>query len=144
MVNARSILKSKGSQIWSIGPDAKVFKALEFMAEKNIGAVLVMEGDRLVGVLSERDYARKVILKGHASKDLAVRDIMTADVACVAPETTPEEAMALMVDKHIRHLPVIEGDRVIGVISIGDVVKAIISDREFTIDQLARYIRGGK
>jgi CBS domain-containing protein len=144
MVDAQGILKSKGSQIWSVGPDAKVFEALEFMAEKNIGAVLVMEGDRLVGVLSERDYARKVILKGHASKELAVRDIMTSNVACVAPKTTPEEAMALMVDKHIRHLPVIEGNQVIGVISIGDVVKAIISDREFTIDQLARYIRGGK
>jgi CBS domain-containing protein len=136
------ILRTKGHEVWSIAPDATVYDALKLMADKNIGAVLVMEGDRLEGILSERDYARKIILQGRSSKDTLVREIMATRVICVHPEQTAEECMALMTDKRVRHLPVLEDDRVIGVISIGDVVKSIISDQEFTIEQLEHYISG--
>jgi CBS domain-containing protein len=119
-----------------------VYDALKLMAEKNLGAVLVMEGDRLAGILSERDYARKVILHGKSSRDTLVREIMSERVVCVVPEQPAEECMALMTDKRVRHLPVLEGDQVIGVISIGDVVKAIISEQEFMIEQLEHYITG--
>jgi CBS domain-containing protein len=112
------------------------------MADKNIGAVLVMETGRVVGILSERDYARKVVLHGKSSRDTLVRDIMTERVAYVRPEETAEECMAIMTDKRIRHLPVLDGDRLVGVISIGDVVKCIIDERAFTIEQLEHYITG--
>ncbi|MEE9551226.1 MAG: CBS domain-containing protein [Candidatus Binatia bacterium] len=136
------LLKAKGHQYWSVTPDTAVFDALKLMAEKNIGALLVLEGDVLVGFLSERDYARKVILKGKSSKDTPVKEIMSEKVMYVEPEQTVEECMALMTDKRVRHLPVFEGDKLIGIISIGDVVKAIISEQEFIIEQLEHYISG--
>jgi CBS domain-containing protein len=125
-----------------MAPDATVYDALKLMADRNVGAVLVMDTDRLVGILSERDYARKVILHGKSSKDTSVREIMTQRVVYVRPEQTAEECMALMTDKRVRHLPVLEDDQVVGVISIGDVVKSIISEQEFIIEQLERYISG--
>lgn len=136
------LLRVKGHQYWSVTPDTAVFDALKLMAEKNIGALLVLEGDVLVGLLSERDYARKVILKGKSSKDTPVKEIMSEKVMYVEPEQTVEECMALMTDKRVRYLPVIEGDKLIGIISIGDVVKAIISEQEFIIEQLEHYISG--
>ncbi|MCG2768309.1 MAG: CBS domain-containing protein [Chloroflexota bacterium] len=142
MTMVSRILQSKGYDIWSIPPDATVFDALSLMAEKNVGAVLVMDAGLLVGILSERDYARKIILKGRASHDTRVREIMTENVVCVRPDQTTEECMALMTDKRIRHLPVIEGAKVMGVVSIGDVVKAVISDKDFVIEQLENYITG--
>lgn len=142
MRTVKDILRTKGTDIWSVSPDATVYDALTFMAEKNIGAVLVMEDDRLVGILSERDYARKVDLLGKRAAETPVREIMTERVVCVRPDETVEECMALMTDKRVRHLPVLEGNRVIGVVSIGDVVKSIISEQEFIIGQLEHYITG--
>ncbi len=139
---ARDILRSKGSDIWSVPPGATVYEALRLMADKNIGAVLVMEGDRLLGIFSERDYARKVDLLGKRAADTPVQTIMTRRVVCVRPDETIEECMALMTDKRVRHLPVVENDRVVGLVSIGDVVKAIISEQEFIIGQLENYITG--
>jgi CBS domain-containing protein len=140
--SVRVILRTKGPEVWSMAPDAMVYDALKLMAEKNVGAVLVMDANRIVGILSERDYARKVILHGKSSKDTPVRAIMTQRVVYVRPEQTAEECMALMTDKRVRHLPVLEDDQVVGVISIGDVVKSIISEQEFIIEQLERYISG--
>lgn len=141
-ITVRQVLEKKGYDIWWIDPDATVYEALELMAEKNIGAVLVMKNGELVGILSERDYARKVILKGRFSRETLVREIMSERVVCVRPEQTLDECMALMTDKRIRHLPVIENNRVVGVISIGDVVKAIIAEQAFVIQQLENYITG--
>jgi len=138
----KSLLKNKGNDVWSVLPSASVFEAIQLMSEKSIGAVLVMEDDKLLGILSERDYARKVILKNHSSKDTLVREIMTSPVLCVNPAGTADECMALMTEKHIRHLPVVENKRVIGVISIGDVVKSVIEAKGILIDQLERYITG--
>lgn len=140
----RDILQAKGSQVWSISPDRSVFDALTLMAEKNVGALVVLDGDRVVGIISERDYARKVILKGKSSKEIPVREIMTSHVVCVRPEQSMEECMALMTDKHVRHLPVAEHDRLVGLISIGDAVKAIIEEKEFIIGQLENYITGNR
>jgi CBS domain-containing protein len=142
MKRVDQLLREKGSDFWSVLPEATVFNALELMAEKNIGAVLVMEGEHLKGIFSERDYARKVVLEGKSSKDVPVQQIMTSKVVCIRPEQSIEECMALMSNKHIRHLPVIEGDRVVGVISVGDVVKSLISEQEFIITQLEHYITG--
>ncbi len=142
MKRVDQVLREKGQDFWSVTPDATVFKALELMAKQNIGAVLVMEGDHLAGIFSERDYARKVVLEGKSSKDIPVKEIMTSKVVCVHPEQSIEECMALMTNKHVRHLPVIEGDEVVGVISLGDVVKSKISEQEFTISQLEHYITG--
>ncbi len=142
MESVNQLLQTKGHEIWSVTPEILVFDALELMADKNVGALLVLEEDKLVGIFSERDYARKVILRGKASKDTLVREIMSLQVFYVRPEQTIEECMALMTDKRIRHLPVLESDNVVGVISIGDVVKAIISEQEFTIKQLENYITG--
>ena len=142
MTTVGEILRIKGHEVWSIAPDATVYDALKVMADKNVGALLVMEGDRLEGILSERDYARKIILMGRSSKSTMVREIMATRVVCVRPEQTAEECMALMTDKRVRHLPVVEDERVIGVISIGDVVKNIISEQEFIIEQLERYVSG--
>jgi CBS domain-containing protein len=138
----KDMLRAKGHDVWSIASDASVYHALELMADKNIGAVLVMDGHDLVGILSERDYARKVDLLGRSCKETAVEEIMTRRVVYVYPEQSGEECMALMTDKRVRHLPVMEDDQVIGVISIGDVVKAIISEQEFLIEQLEHYITG--
>ena len=142
MKTVMQLLRTKGQQVLSVAPDIPVFEALEVMADKNVGALLVVEDERLVGVFSERDYARKVILKGKSSKDTPVREIMSSHVLYVRPEQTIEDCMALMTDKRVRHLPVMEEGRVVGVISIGDVVKAIIAEQEFIIEQLQNYITG--
>lgn len=143
MITVRDILRAKGNQIWWISPDATVFSALELMAEKNVGALVVLDGENLAGIFSERDYARKVILKGKASKETSVKEIMTSEVTTVRPGQSVDECMALMTDKRIRHLPVFEREKLVGLISIGDVVKAVISEREFIIKQLENYITGG-
>ncbi len=143
MINVRQLLRGKGNDVWHIAPDATVYDALRLMADKGIGALLVLEDERLVGIISERDYARKVILKEKTPMDTLVREIMTERVITVNPEQTIRECMSLMTDKRVRHLPVLEDDRLTGIISIGDVVKAIISQQEFMIEQLERYIEGG-
>jgi len=140
--NVAQLLRTKGTVIHSVRPDASVFECLELLADRQIGSLLVMEGDRLVGIFTERDYARKVVLHGKSSKDLKVREIMSPEVLCVGPERTNEECMALMTEKRIRHLPVMEGGKVIGLISIGDLVKDIIAEQQFVIGQLERYIMG--
>ncbi len=142
MTTVAQILQGKGNDVWSVSPATVVYNALKAMAEKNIGALLVLEGDELKGIFSERDYARKVILEGKSSREIPVKEIMSPEVFTVGPKQSVEECMALMTDKRVRHLPVVEGGRVIGVISIGDAVKAIISEREFTIKQLENYITG--
>jgi CBS domain-containing protein len=142
MANVRDMLRTKGHDIWSVTPETTVYDALKLMAKKNVGAVLVMAAENLVGILSERDYARKVVLQGRTAIDTPAGEIMTDRVICVNPEESAEECMALMTDKKVRHLPVLENDQLIGVISIGDVVKAIIPEQEFIIEQLEHYIRG--
>ena len=143
MKTVAQLLRSKSHGVLTIAPDTAVFRALQLMAEKNVGAVLVLEGETLIGIFSERDYARKVILKGKSSKDTLVREIMSSHVLYVRPEQTIEDCMALMTGKRVRHLPVLEDEqRVVGVISIGDVVKDIISEQEFMIEQLQNYITG--
>ncbi len=139
----KDILKGKGYDIWAVTPDDSVYEALKLMADKNVGAVLVMDSGRLVGILSERDYARRVIFKGKLTENTPVHEVMTEKVLWVRPDQSVEECMALMTDKRVRHLPVFEDDELIGVISIGDVVKAIISHQEFMIEQLEHYITGG-
>lgn len=136
----KQILDSKGRDVWFIHPDDSVLDLIKLMAEKEVGALPVMEDGRLVGIVSERDYARKVILKGRSSKQTPVKDIMTANVLCARPEQTVEECMALMTDKHIRHLPVVAAERVDGMLSIGDLVKEIIADQRYMIEQLEHYI----
>ena len=140
MKTVTQLLQAKGGEIHSIGPDARVFDALKLMAEKNIGALVVTEGGRLAGIISERDYARKVILLSRSSHDIAVREIMTAKVITVQPGQTVEQCMALMTEKRIRHLPVMDGERLVGVLSIGDLVKEVIAEQEQTIKQLESYI----
>lgn len=145
MVTISQLLREKGTKVWAIGPDASVADALELMKQKDIGVVLVMDGEALVGILSERDCARKVLLPGKSAKDTAVAEVMTPRVLCVSANQSAEECMALMTEKHIRHLPVVgEGDRVIGVISIGDIGRAIIAQQEFTIAHLEHYITGAE
>ncbi len=143
MTIVRQLLQGKGTEIWSISPEAKVYEALQLMADKNVGALVVLENEKLVGIISERDYARKVILHKKSSTQIPVSEIMTRTVFCVSRDTSIEECMALMTDKRVRHLPVLEDDRVVGVVSIGDVVKAIISNQEFMIEQLQNYIVSG-
>ncbi len=143
MTIVRQILDDKGSDVWSVGPDDMIYRALELMAEKNIGAVLVMEEEKLVGIFSERDYARKIILQGKASRDTPVREAMTSRVYAVRPDQHVDVCMALMTDKRIRHLPVMRDEGVVGVVSIGDVVKAIISEQANTIQHLEDYITTG-
>ena len=142
MTTVAQLLDSKGRDVWSIHPQGSVYEAIEVMADKGVGALLVMKNDQLVGIISERDYARKVILKGKSSKKTSVSDIMTKDVLFAQPQQGVEECMALMTDKRIRHLPVIENKQVIGMISLGDLVKTIIADQQFTIQQLEQYISG--
>ena len=134
------LLHDKGRDVWSLTPDATVYEAIDQMAQKGVGALLVMEGERLVGIVSERDYARKVILKGKASREIQVREIMSYPVICARPELTVEETMALMTDKRVRHLPVVVEEKVVGVISIGDLVKETISEQQYIIEQLEHYI----
>jgi CBS domain-containing protein len=140
MKTVEQLLMEQPLALWSIGPDASVFDALKLLSEAGIGAVLVMDQGKLVGILSERDYARKVALEGKSSKETKVRDIMTSNVVCVRPETTNEECMVLMSSRNIRHLPVVNGDQVIGMLSMRDLVVDIISEREYTIHQLENYI----
>lgn len=142
MGTVESILRTKGSHVWSVDPDTTVLDALKLMAEHEIGAVLVLDDDRLSGILTERDYARKVVLAGRSSKDARVAEVMTTEMICVAPERSVDECMALMTDKRLRHLPVVADKRVVGLVSIGDLVKAKIDDQEFTIAQLQSYIAG--
>jgi CBS domain-containing protein len=140
MKTVQQLLESKRHSVVSVAPSNTVLEALKVMAEKEIGAVIVIEDEHLVGIFSERDYARKVVLQGKASKDTPVREIMTEKVVCVRPEQTIEDCMGLMTDKRIRHLPVLEHKKVIGVISIGDVVKEMLYEKEFVIKQLESYI----
>lgn len=142
MKTVRQLLQTKGTDVWSIGPEALVIEALKVMAEKGVGALVVLDAGRVVGILSERDYARKVSLQGKSSKTTRVGEIMTEKVVFVRPDQTVEDCMALMTSKRIRHLPVLDGDRLTGVISIGDVVKEVISHQEFLIGQLENYITG--
>ncbi len=141
MTTVRDLIKHKGSDVISVRPDDTVFVALKVMADKNVGAVMVMDEEgRLVGVLSERDYARKVVLHGHRSREMRAAEIMTADVVCIPPDKRVEEAMAMMTVNRIRHLPVLENGKLLGVVSIGDVGRAIIANQGFVIEQLERYI----
>jgi CBS domain-containing protein len=142
MKKVRDILEVKGRDVWSIGPDASVFDALKLMAEKDVGALVVLDGGNLIGVISERDYARKIALLGRASPTTQVKEIMTTDVVCVDPEQNVDQCMAVVTEKRVRHLPVLENGKLIGLISIGDLVKSIITEQQFIIEQLERYITG--
>lgn len=144
MLRIRDILQSKGSKVWSIGPMEMSFKALELMAAKDIGALLVIDNNKVVGIFSERDYARKVILKGKSSKDTSVADLMTKDIYSLTPEKTVEECMALMTATRCRHMPVIENNKLLGMVTIGDVVNAIIAEKDITIHDLEHYITGSE
>lgn len=143
MKKVQELVAEKGGDVCCVNPDLSVFEALSLMAEKNIGALLVKKHDRVVGLISERDYARKVALENHSSRDTLVGDIMSDKVIYAEPTATVEQCMALMTDKHIRHLPVMEGDRLLGLVSIGDLVKAVIAEQQFMIEQLEHYISGG-
>ena len=137
------VLKEKGNQVWTTSPDTTVYQALKLMADKNIGALVVLDKGKMVGIFTERDYARKVILRGKSSMEMPIKEIMTHKVYCIPPTRTVEESMALMTAKRVRHLPVLdENEALIGVVSIGDVVKRVIDNQEFTIQQLDNYIMG--
>ncbi|MCX2741231.1 CBS domain-containing protein [Pontibacter anaerobius] len=142
MGTVRHILQKKGHEALFVTPYTTVYYALEFMVEKNVGALLVMDEERFAGIFTERDYARKVILKGKASKETLVSEIMSEHPATVTPDNTVEECMQLMTHKYIRHLPVLEGDKLVGLVSIGDIVKYIIEEQKFIIDNLEHYITG--
>lgn len=144
MKTVKHILREKGQKVWSITSNSSVHEALRLMAEKEVGALLVMDAGKVVGIISERDYARKAMLTGKSSLEIPVKDIMTQKVICIRPDQTVEECMALMTDKRIRHLPVIKGDKVVGVVSIGDLVKAAIAEKDFMIKQLENYITGDR
>jgi CBS domain-containing protein len=143
MKTAADVLKSKAHQaVHTVTPGALVFDALKLMADKNIGALLVMEGERIAGIITERDYARKIVLMSRSSRETPVREIMTSAVMYVRPGQTTEECMVLMTENRLRHLPVVDGNRLLGLVSIGDLVKSIISEQKFTIEQLQNYISG--
>ncbi len=142
METIRQILDKKGADVFSVAPDATVFDALTLMANKNIGAVLVKDGDKLVGILSERDYARKVALKGKWSREVLVKEIMSSEVICVDPDQTIENVKAIMINKRIRHLPIMQEKKLVGIVSIGDIVNAVLDEKTFMIDQLYSYIHG--
>ena len=136
------LLESKGKEIWSIAPNATVFEGLRIMAQKNVGVLLVIDKEKLVGIFSERDYARKVILEGKSSKDTAVGELMTKEVYYLETKNTLHESLAVMTSRRIRHMPVLDNDRLVGVVTLGDVVKQIIAEQEFTIRELEKYISG--
>ncbi|HKU14843.1 MAG TPA: CBS domain-containing protein [Steroidobacteraceae bacterium] len=142
MLRVRYLLAFKPKSVWTIGPEEPVLEAIQLMADKHIGALPVMRDDKLVGIVSERDYARKVILLGRSSSDTPVWQIMTSEVVTVSPEEAVHRCMEIMTDRRIRHLPVVEKDKLIGIISIGDLVKAVIEEQQHTIDQLEKYIAG--
>jgi CBS domain-containing protein len=144
MATVGQLLSAKGHDIWSISPGASVYKAIELMADKQVGALLVVDERQVVGIVSERDYARKVILQGRSSQATLVREIMTDKVFFVRPEQTIEDCMAMMTARRIRHLPVMQADQLMGVISIGDVVKALLAERDIRIEQLEQYITGSR
>lgn len=140
MKSVRQILNNKGRTVWSISPNASVYSCIELMSEKGVGALAVTDNDRLVGIISERDYARKVILKGKASKQTPISEVMTTDVVTAAESMSVEDAMALMTERHIRHLPIVESGKLTGMISIGDLVKARLQDQQHMIEHLESYI----
>jgi CBS domain-containing protein len=140
MTTVQRLLETKGHLVWSIAPDASVFEAIQLMADKRVGALMVVEQNELVGVISERDYAREIVLKDRGSRDTPVRAIMTRRVLYVRPDQSLDECMALMTEKNLRHLPVLDNGRLVGVISMRDVVKDLISEKEFLIEQLEHYI----
>mgnify|MGYP003434256262 FL=1 len=142
MATVHNILKAKGGEIFSISPDTPVYHALELMVEKNVSSLLITEEEKLVGIFTERDYARKVVLKGKSSKDTQIKEIMTKDLIIVSPASTIDDCMQLMTGKFIRHLPVIENDKLVGIISIGDVVRQIIEDQKSIIGHMQQYIAG--
>jgi CBS domain-containing protein len=139
----RDILNAKDKTVYTVPPDSTVYDALKLMSDKAIGALVVMDGDKVVGIFSERDYARKIALQGKTSKETLIKEIMSTDLLYVNPENSVEECMVLMTGKHVRHLPVFDKEEFVGIISIGDVVKSIISDKDFLIVQLSNYIAGG-
>ena len=142
MTTVKHILETKGHEVWAVSPDASLLSALKLMAEKEVGALVVLEEGRVVGIISERDYARKVMLLGKTTEQMRTGDIMTAPVVGVRPEQTVEECMELVTQKRIRHLPVLEGDRLVGLVSIGDLVKTLLEEQQFKIAQLEHYITG--
>lgn len=142
MPTMREILGNKTPGVWHVAPDATVYEALELMAKKDVGALPVVEGETIVGIFSERDYARNVVLKGKSSRNTPVRDLMIRQVLYVRPDQTVDDAMALMTEKRVRHLPVLEGGKLIGIVSIGDLVRRIITEKQHTIDLLENYIKG--
>ena len=144
MKTVREMLLKKGNKIHSISPNQKIFEALQLMADKDVGALLVLDGESIVGIISERDYARKVALEGKSSKECLVSEIMSSNVIYVEVDSTTDQCMALMINKKVRHLPVYDKGKLVGVISIGDVVNAVIDEKEFEIDQLVRYITGSR
>ena len=145
MRSVNDLLSVKGSEVWAVSPDSTVYDALKMMADKNIGAVIVMEGETLAGIFSERDYARKVVLQGKFSREILVREIMTGEVVSVRPDQSIQDCMALMTQGRFRHLPVLDDEgRLRGLISIGDVVRAVVSEQEFMIHQLENFIGGGR
>ena len=143
MITVTEMLKEKGGGVLTISPQDTVYRALEIMAEKNLGALVVVEDEKVVGMFSERDYARNVVLKGKSSKDTLIKDLMSVNPCYVRPEQTVSDCMALITEKRRRHLPVLDGEKLVGIVSIGDVVKQQIIDQEFTIKQLENYIAGG-
>ena len=142
MTTVKQMLDTKGYAVWSIHPQESVFAAIQQMAEQEVGALVVLEGDAVVGIISERDYARKVILKGRSSHETAVQDIMTPHVICACLDQSIEECMTIVTERRIRHLPVLDNRRLVGIISIGDLVKTIIAEQQFIIEQLEHYISG--
>ena len=142
MTTVKQLLDSKGYDIWSIGPNASVYEAIELMAEKSVGALVVLEDDRTVGIISERDYARKVVLKERSSTETKVSEIMTTSIVYARPDQTVEECLSKMTEERIRHLPIQEGEKLIGMLSIGDLVKATIAEQQLLIQQLEQYISG--
>lgn len=144
MKTVRQLLQGKGTTVLSIEPSATAYDAMKLMAEKNVGALLVLSAGKLLGIVSERDFARRMFMQNRAPKDISISEVMTKDVVYVRPDMTSDQCMALMTDKRVRHLPVVEGDMVVGVVSIGDLVKDTISDQQFIIQQLEHYIMGDR